>query len=292
MCVCACVCMDVILCGWVYVYVFGVDFVSVDLDSVLLIGRFFFCFAFCCFVVVGWQLIFSLNIFFFSFFFFYLTKHFRWFLRERSRRSPLVPSTLLVAFTSQMSALAAAVASLWSLRAVLGDVSGAVALIAWNVCWPVAALIHSIGAVAHPMSGLVAPVARRIVGLSAVLGDVANAVAPIAALRLFGARACKVPKLIAFVALFTITTHAAATAITHATATTGSAASWSSAETAVPGKVARPVALVARGRHRHCTVLELIRESVQNCFNHTFRIVRQSHTSWATAASTSKTDLR
>lgn len=109
--ICMCVGMDVILCGCVCtcVCLVGVDFVSVDLDLVLLIGRFFFL-RFAVFVVVGWQLIFSLNIF--SFHFFLFDKTFSLISQRAFTPLSLVPSTLLVTFTSQMSALAAAVASL------------------------------------------------------------------------------------------------------------------------------------------------------------------------------------
>jgi len=155
-----------------------------------------------------------------------------------------------------MSALAAAVASLGGLRAVLGDVTGAVALVARHIGR--STLDCGLGAVAHPVPGLVAPVAGRVVRLGAVLRDVTDAVAAVAALGLLGAGTCEVPELVAFVALLAVATHAAfAAAHTAATTTTAAASSadatWSSAaaETAVPGKVARPVALVARGRHRH-----------------------------------------
>lgn len=164
--------------------------------------------------------------------------------------SVLVPSSLLVALAPQVAALAAAIASLRGLRAVLGDVTGAVAFVARHVGR--AALIDRLWAVADPVSGLVAPVAGRIIGLGAVLGDVANTVAAVAALGLLGAGTCKVPELVAFVALFAVATHAAAIAAhTAAPTAAANAARSTAAETAFPGKVARPVALVARGRHRH-----------------------------------------
>lgn len=130
--------------------------------------------------------------------------------------------------------------------------SGAVALVARHVGRP--ALIDRLGAVAHPMAGLVAAIAGRVIRLGAVLRDVPDAVAAVAPLGLLGAGTCKVPELVAFVALLSVAAHAAAITAAHTAAAATTAAStdaWSAAETAVPGKVARPVALVARGRHRH-----------------------------------------
>jgi len=153
-----------------------------------------------------------------------------------------------------MSALAAAVASLRGLRAVLGDVSGAVALVARHIGR--STFVDGLWAVAHPVSGLVATVAGRVVRLGAVLRDVPDAVAAVAALGLLRAGTCEVPKLVAFVALLAVATHAAAIVAAHTaaaatTASSNAARTSAAAETAVPGKVARPVALVARGRHRH-----------------------------------------
>lgn len=150
-----------------------------------------------------------------------------------------------------MTTLAAAVTCLGCVRAVLGDVARAVALVARDIAR--SAIVHRIGAVACPVAEFVALVASRIVHLRALLGDVPDAVAAIAALRLLGASTSEVPELVALVALFasTAATHVAVTTTAAITATSAAATTSGTithaAGVAVSGKMARTVALVARG---------------------------------------------
>lgn len=94
------------------------------------------------------------------------------------------------------------------------------------------------------MSDLVTVETRWIVGLSAILGNVTDAIAAITALRLLGAGTGIMTELVAFETLLTVVS------ASHITATAAAATS-SSIGNAVAGKMARTVALVARGSHRH-----------------------------------------
>jgi len=161
----------------------------------------------------------------------------------------LVASTLLVAFTSQMTALAAAVACLGCIWTVLGDVTSAIALITRDVTR--STIIHRFGAIARPVPKFVALVTSWIVSLCALLGNVAYAIAAITAFRFLGTSARKMPKLVTLIAFFAITASSATAATTTAAAaTTTSTAITHRAGVTIASEVARSVTLIARGsRH-------------------------------------------
>lgn len=172
-----------------------------------------------------------------------------------ANRSFLVSASFLVTLTPEVTTFAAAVARLGRIRAVLRDVAGPVALVTRDVG---RAIIHLFGAVACPMAQFVAFVTCRVVRLGAVFRNVADPVTAVAPLRLLGARACKVPKLITFVTLLAIVaaSHIAATttSVTTATVTTtavttaAASASLTHSRITVAGIVTRTITLVARRR--------------------------------------------
>jgi len=167
----------------------------------------------------------------------------------------LVSASFLVALTPEVTTFAAAIACLRRIWAVLRDVAGPVALVARDLG---RAIIHLFGAVACPMTQLVAFITRWIVRLGAVFRNVADPVAAITPLRLLGARACKVPNLITFVTLLAVITasHIATTTTTTATAAAASSSTAAAITTTtfthsgitVAGIVTRTITLIARRR--------------------------------------------